>query len=144
MRYLGLDFGTKTIGVAISDKTNLISSSYKLIEYKHNDYSNAVDEIKNIVKDKNITTIILGFPKNMNNTLGERAKETLKFKEYIELKLNIEVILEDERLSTREANKTLIEANMSKKKRKKNVDKLAATFILQNYLNRKENRDGRN
>lgn len=136
MRYLGLDFGTKTIGIAISDKTNLISSSYKLIEYKDNDYSNAVNEIINIVNDNNITSIVLGLPKNMNNTLGNRAEETIKFKEYIRSKLNIEIILEDERLTTREANKTLIEANMSRKKRKKNVDKVAASFILQNYLDR--------
>lgn len=136
MRYLGLDFGTKTIGIAISDRTNLISSSYKLIEYKDNDYSNAVSEIINIVNDNNITCIVLGLPKNMNNTLGNRAEETIKFKEFIQSKLNVEIILEDERLTTREAHKTLIEANMSRKKRKKNVDKVAASFILQNYLDR--------
>ncbi|MDD4027730.1 MAG: Holliday junction resolvase RuvX [Bacilli bacterium] len=136
MRYLGLDFGTKTIGIAISDRTNLISSSYKLIEYKDNDYSNAVNELINIVNDNNITCIVLGLPKNMNNTLGNRAEETIKFKEFIQSKLNVEIILEDERLTTREAHKTLIEANMSRKKRKKNVDKVAASFILQNYLDR--------
>lgn len=136
MRYLGLDFGTKTIGIAMSDRTNLISSSYKLIEYKDNDYSNAVSEIINIVNDNNITCIVLGLPKNMNNTLGNRAEETIKFKEFIQSKLNVEIILEDERLTTREAHKTLIEANMSRKKRKKNVDKVAASFILQNYLDR--------
>jgi len=136
MRYLGLDFGTKTIGIAISDRTNLISSSYKLIEYKNDDYSNAVNELINIVNDNNITCIVLGLPKNMNNTLGNRAEETIKFKEFIQSKLNVEIILEDERLTTREAHKTLIEANMSRKKRKKNVDKVAASFILQNYLDR--------
>lgn len=136
MRYLGLDFGTKTIGISISDRTNLIASSYKLIEYKNNDYTTVIEELRNIIKLNSITTLILGLPKNMNNSIGERATETIKFKDYIEKELNIDVVLEDERLTTKEAHKTLIEANMSRKKRKKNVDKVAASFILQNYLDR--------
>lgn len=136
MRYLGLDFGTKTIGISISDRTNLIASSYKLIEYKNNDYTTVIEELRNIIKLNSITTLILGLPKNMNNSMGERATETIKFKDYIEKELNIDVVLEDERLTTKEAHKTLIEANMSRKKRKKNVDKVAASFILQNYLDR--------
>ncbi len=136
MRYLGLDFGTKTIGISISDRTNLIASSYKLIEYKNNDYTTVIEELSNIIKLNSITTLILGLPKNMNNSMGERATETIKFKDYIEKELNIDVVLEDERLTTKEAHKTLIEANMSRKKRKKNVDKVAASFILQNYLDR--------
>lgn len=136
MRYLGLDFGTKTIGISISDRTNLIASSYKLIEYKNNDYTTVIEELSNIIKLNSITTLILGLPKNMNNSMGERATETIKFKDYIKKELNIDVILEDERLTTKEAHKTLIEANMSRKKRKKNVDKVAASFILQNYLDR--------
>ncbi len=138
MRYLGLDFGSKTIGISISDKTNLIASSYKLIEYKNDDYSTTINDLSSIIKLNNITTIVLGLPKNMNNTLGQRAEETIKFKDYIEKELNIDVILEDERLTTREAQKTLIESNMSRKKRKKNVDKVAASFILQNYLDRQK------
>lgn len=136
MRYLGLDFGTKTIGISISDRTNLIASSYKLIEYKNNDYTTVIEELRNIIKLNSITTLILGLPKNMNNSIGERATETIKFKDNIEKELNIDVVLEDERLTTKEAHKTLIEANMSRKKRKKNVDKVAASFILQNYLDR--------
>lgn len=136
MRYIGLDFGTKTIGISISDRTNLIASSYKLIEYKNNDYTTVIEELRNIIKLNSITTLILGLPKNMNNSIGERATETIKFKDYIEKELNIDVVLEDERLTTKEAHKTLIEANMSRKKRKKNVDKVAASFILQNYLDR--------
>ena len=141
MRYLGLDFGTKTIGIAISDRTNLISSSYKLIEYKNDDYSNAVNELINIVNDNNITCIVLGLPKNMNNTLGKRAEETLEFKNKLELSLNIEIILEDERWTTKQAEKILLEGDLSRKKRKKKIDKLAATIILQGYLNKK-NRKG--
>ncbi len=139
MRYLGLDFGEKTIGMSISDKTGTIASSYNTLNYNE-DYISLFEEIKKIIEDKNIGKIVLGLPKNMDNSLGKRAILTLEFKEKLEEYLNCGILLEDERLTTKEAHKTLIEADMSRKKRKKIVDKLAATFILQNYLNKKNNK----
>lgn len=135
MRYIGLDFGTKTIGISMSDRTGIIASSLIVLRYI-DDYKPLLKDIEKIVKDNNVEGIVLGLPKNMNNTLGERAIATLEFKDELEKYLNCEIILEDERLTTKEANKTLIEANLSRKKRKGVVDKLAASFILQNYLNR--------
>ncbi len=140
MRLLGLDLGSKTIGIAISDKLGIIASTYKTIFFEEGNSLTSLDELKNIIKDENISKIVLGFPKNMNNSIGPRAEESLKFKKILEDELNIEVILEDERWTTVQANRILIDANISRKKRKTKVDKLAATYILQSYLdkNRKE------
>jgi putative Holliday junction resolvase len=135
MRYMGLDFGDKTLGISISDRTGTIASSYDTLRY-NDDYRLLFEQLKEIINKNNIGNIVLGLPKNMDNSLGERAIKTLEFKEQLEKYLNIEIILEDERLTTREAHKVLIEADLSRKKRKNVVDKLAATFILQNYLNK--------
>jgi putative Holliday junction resolvase len=140
MRYLGLDLGSKTLGIAISDREGIIASAHETIHFKEQD--EMLSEIKKIYNDNKINKIILGFPKNMNNTIGEKAKETIKFKEKLESYLNAEVILEDERWTTIQANNLLIKADLSRKKRKTKVDKLAATFILQSYLDR-ENRKGK-
>ncbi len=137
MRYLGLDLGTKTLGVAISDKTGLISSPLKTIVYQS--YDELIEKLKLIIKQYDIKKIILGLPKNMNNTNGIRATSTILFKEQLEKETNLEVILIDERLSTVEAENVLIQADMSRKKRKKVVDNLAASIILDTYLRRKEN-----
>lgn len=136
MRYLGLDLGTKTLGVAISDKTGMIASFYKNIKY--DDVEKLFVEIKEIVESQDVDKIILGFPKNMNNTIGERAEETIVFKENLEKFLDKEIILEDERMTTKVAEDILIKADLSRKKRKKVIDGLAATVILQSYLDRKE------
>lgn len=141
MRYLGLDLGTKTLGVAISDKLGSIATFYKNINYKDNDL--LFDEIEAIVEKENIKKIVLGFPKNMNNTLGERAEETIIFKENLEKRLNLDIILEDERLTTKLAQSVLIKADLSRKKRKKVIDGLSAVVILQSYLDRKGNEDGK-
>ena len=137
MRYLGLDLGTKTLGVAISDKTNMISSSLKTIFYNNED--ELILELKNIISEYKITKIILGFPKNMNNSLGKRGEATLKFKDKLEQVLKVEVELVDERLSTVEAESVLINADLSRKKRKKVIDSLAASIILDTYLRRINN-----
>jgi len=134
MRYLGLDFGSKTLGISISDKTNIVANSLELIRY--DDIMEVIKKLEIIISNYNITHIVLGYPKNMNNTLNERTEKTLEFKKLVET-LNVEVILEDERLTTREATRTLIEGNVSRKKRKNLVDKVASTFILQGYLNRR-------
>lgn len=138
MRYLGLDLGTRTLGVAISDLTHTIASTYTTIRYDEDDYDYLISELKSIVQKEGISKIVLGLPKNMNNTIGESAMRCLNFKEIIENELQIEVIMEDERLTTVEATNYMLEANVSRKKRKKKIDSLAAVIILQSYLDRKD------
>ena len=139
MRYLGLDLGSKTVDLAMSDTTLTIASTYKTIFFKDEDYNSTINEIKDIIKEYNITKIILGLPKNMNNTLGERAEITLKYKELLEKSTDLPVIMFDERLTSAISNSILIEADMSRKKRKKKVDSIAAQIILQDYLNKEKN-----
>ena len=140
-RFLGLDLGSKTLGVSISDTTNVIASLYKTIRFKEDDYDYAISELESIILNNEITTIILGLPKNMNNTIGERAELTLKFKEKLEKKFNINVIMEDERLTSVISNNVLIKSDISRNKRKKKVDGMAAIIILQSYLDRR-NKNG--
>ena len=135
MRYLGLDLGSRRLGVSISDPNGIIASAYKVIEHNE-EYEKLVEDIKKIVSDEKIEKIVLGFPKNMNNTIGPKGELSYKFKEMLEEKIDKEVILVDERLTTKEATDVLIKGNTSRKKRKKVVDSLAATIILQSYLDR--------
>ena len=139
MRYLGIDLGSKTVGLAMSDTTLTIASTYKTIFFKDEDYNSTINEIKDIIKEYNITKIILGLPKNMNNTLGERAEITLKYKELLEKSTDLPVIMFDERLTSVISNSILFEADISRKKRKKKVDSIAAQIILQDYLNKEKN-----
>lgn len=138
MKYLGLDLGTRTLGISISDLTHTIATTYKTIRYEENDYDYLLKELKQIIDQEQIEKIVLGLPKNMNNTIGESAIRCLVFKEKIENLLNIEVIMQDERLTTVEATNYMLEANISRKKRKKKIDSLAANIILQSYLDRKK------
>lgn len=137
MRYLGLDLGSKTLGLAISDSTETIATTLKTLYFKEEDYDSLLEPLQEIIKENNINKIILGFPKNMDNSIGTRAEVTLNFKEKLEKELQIEVILEDERLTSVISNQVLIKADVSRKKRKKKVDGIAASLILQSYLNRK-------
>ena len=139
MRDLGLDLGSKTIGLALSDTTKTIASVYKTIYFKDNDYSSTILEIKKIVVENNVEKVILGFPKNMNNTIGERAQITTNYQKMLESEIGIPVILFDERLTSVISNSLMIEADLSRKKRKKKVDGLAAQIILQDYLNKERN-----
>lgn len=141
MRYLGIDLGSKTVGLAMSDPTATIASSFKTIFFSNEDYKSTIPEIKQIVTDYNIKKIILGLPKNMNNTLGERAEITLKYKELLEENISVPVELLDERLTSVISNSILIEADISRKKRKKKVDSIAAQIILQDYLNKEKNKN---
>ena len=141
MRYIGLDLGSKTLGISISDKSGTIASAFKTIRFKENNYEELLEPLKNIVDDNGVEKIVLGFPKNMNNTIGDKALKTIEFKELLESYLNKEIILEDERWTTKQANRLLIEADLSRKKRKKVIDGLAANVILQSYLDSK-NRKG--
>lgn len=136
MRYLGLDLGTKSLGLALSDRTGLIASFYKNISYTDED--KLLEEIKDIVEKEHVEKLVLGFPKNMDNSLGWRSTETIEFKEKLEKMVDKEVILEDERLTTKIAENMLIDFDLSRKKRKKVIDGVSAVIILQSYLDRKE------
>lgn len=138
MRYLGLDLGSKTLGIAVSDKTGMIASSIKTI--RHNEeYDKLLSIISDIVKEMNIEGIVLGFPKNMDNSIGIKGQLSLDFKEKLSQVVSVPIFLQDERLTTKTATDMLIEGNISRKKRKKVVDSVAATIILQTFLD-KENK----
>jgi putative Holliday junction resolvase len=143
MRYLGLDLGTRTLGLSISDTTLTIASLYGTIHFSDSNYDELIPKLREIIKENDVSKLILGLPKNMNNTLGPRAMETLAFKDKVLNELGIEVVMQDERLSTVEAANYMIEADMSRKKRKKKVDSLAANIILQTYLDKeRRNKNG--
>ena len=141
MKYLGLDLGTKTIGLATSDKMGLIATAYKVLRHDNNP-SSCLEELITIIKENKIEALVLGLPKNMNNTLGPRAEETIKFKELLESNINLPIYLEDERLTTKTAESLLIMGNTSRKKRKKVIDKVAATIILQSFLDQRRKQYG--
>ena len=133
MQYLGLDLGTRTLGLAISK--GIVASSLKTIRYI--DEEELLSELKKVIDEYKIDLLVLGLPKNMDNTIGPRAEATLLFKTKLET-LGYKVELQDERLSTVSAHNYMIEADMSRKKRKEKVDALAATIILQTYLERRK------
>lgn len=138
MRYLGLDLGTRTLGISISDETKTIASTLKTIRFPDSEYASVLPELNNIISEYSISKIVLGFPKNMNNTIGERCQTTLEFKKMLEDNFNLEIIMQDERLTTVEATKYMLEADVSRKKRKKKIDSLAANIILQTYLDKEK------
>ncbi len=138
MRYLGLDLGSKTLGIAVSDLTGIVASSLTILKYENNNYEKLIEGLKQVIKDREFKAFVLGYPKNMNNTIGVRCEKVLEFKKILETTFNIEVVLEDERLTSIIANNILIAADLSRRKRKQVVDKMAATIILQNYLDRKK------
>ena len=132
MTYLGLDLGSKTCGIAISDRTGLIASSLEVIRYQ--DYEELINKLNNIVISRNVDAFVLGNPKNLDGSLSKRSEITLEFKKILEEKFKLEVIMQDERLSTVEAERILISNDTKRKNRKKVIDKIAATIILQSYL----------
>lgn len=136
MKCLGMDLGTKTLGLATSDKLGMISSPYKTIRYESID--ELVEEVKIIINELKIEVLVLGYPKNMNNTLGEAVKRTEDFKLKLESATGMEVNLIDERLSTVEAENVLLEFDVSRKGRKKVIDSVAASIILDTYIRRME------
>ena len=130
MRYIGLALGSRTLGVSLSDQNGIIASSYKIIRHEE-EYEKLIDEVKKIIEEYKVDKIVLGLPKNMNGTIGPKGELSYKFKEMLEKGTGLEVFLEDERLSTREATNLLIQNDTSRKKRKKVIDSMAATIILQ-------------
>ncbi|NLK98566.1 Holliday junction resolvase RuvX [Defluviitalea saccharophila] len=138
MRIMGMDYGEKTIGIAVSDPFGWTAQGVEIIRRKdENNLKESMERIKVLIDQYNVEKIVLGLPKNMNNTLGPRAEKTLAFKEKLEKQFSLEVILWDERLSTKAAENILLEADISRNKRKKVIDKMAAVYILQGYLDSK-------
>ena len=136
MKCLGMDLGTKTLGLAISDKLGIIANPYKTLKY--DDLASLVDEVVNLIDSEHIEVLVLGYPKNMNNTLGFAVERTEEFKELLESKTDLPIELIDERLSTVEAENILISSDMSRKSRKEVIDSVAASIILDTYLRRIE------
>ena len=135
MRIMGLDYGSKTVGVAISDTLLITAQGIEIIRReKENKQRQTLARIDVLIKEYEVDKIVLGYPKNMNNTIGERAEKTQLFKETIEKRTGLEVILWDERLSTVSADRTMMEMNIRREDRFKYVDEIAAIFILQGYL----------
>lgn len=142
MRVMGLDYGSKTIGVAVSDPMGLTAQGVETItREEENKLRKSLRRIEELADQYQVGEIVLGFPKNMNNTIGERAEKSLQLKETLERRLGLPVIMWDERLTTVEADRTLIEAGVRRENRKKYVDMIAAVFILQGYLDAKANPD---
>lgn len=134
MRILGLDVGSKTIGVAISDPLGWTAQGITTIRRTKKEQD--IEEIKKICKEYSVDTIVIGLPKNMNGTIGESGERVLSLAELIKDETNINVEMWDERLTTVAAHKAMLEADLSRNKRKKIVDKIAAIYILQGYLDR--------
>ena len=135
MRYLGLDLGTTSLGVAISDKTNTLVSPLSIIKFKKAYYNDALNKLMEIIKDKNISKVVLGLPKNMDNSLGFAAQRSLNFKKILE-SANVEVILEDERLTTVEAINIMKNNGLKRINEQNKTDVLSAVLILESYLKR--------
>lgn len=137
MRILGLDLGSRTLGIAISDALGIIATGVETYRFDDERYDLALNRVLEIVKEKKVGKIVLGYPKHMNGDIGEKAKLSEDFKRQIEEKIDIEVVLVDERWTTKLAESRLLQADISRKKRKQVIDKMAAVVILQNYLDSK-------
>lgn len=137
MRILGLDVGSKTIGVAVSDALGLIAQALTTIYWNEEQIHSSDESLGNIIKEYDVGKAIIGYPKNMDGTIGERGKISKGFATHLESVHQIKTILWDERLSTMAAERTLLEADMSRQKRAKVIDQVAAVMILQNYLDTK-------
>lgn len=139
MAIIALDIGEVRCGVAKSDATGLIASTYTTLKYDREDYETALDMMLAVIDEVKPERIIIGFPKRLDNTIGPKGELSIAFKDALENEVDIPVELWDERFTTVMSNRMLIDANVSRKKRKQVVDKIAATFILQGYLDAKRN-----
>ena len=136
-RILGLDLGTRTIGIAISDNLEIIASALETFRFRENDFESAYKRVTEIINEKKVSKVVLGFPKHMNGDIGEKALLCKDFGDKLSQNLGIEVVLVDERWTTKLANNRLLEFDLSRNKRKQIIDKMAAVVILQNYLDNK-------
>lgn len=140
MKYIGLDLGSRTCGIAISDETGFLARSYDTLRFNEDNYEWAANKVVEICNKENVKNIVLGCPRHMNGDYGIRAQISIDFKDKI-LNLSnntIDVVLEDERLTTVIVDKAMIEGNYSRKKRHEKKDEMAAVVILQGYLDRKK------
>ena len=132
MRIMGLDYGSKTVGVAVSDPLGLTAQGIEIVRRKsENKLRQTLARIEEIAKEYGVEKIVLGFPKHMNNDIGERAEKSLEFKEMLERRTGLPVVMWDERLTTVEADRTMMETGIRRENRKEYVDMIAAVFILQ-------------
>ena len=139
MRIMGLDYGSKTVGVAVSDPLGLTAQGIEIVRRKsENKLRQTLARIEEIAKEYGVEKIVLGFPKHMNNDIGERAEKSLEFKEMLERRTGLPVVMWDERLTTVEADRTMMETGIRRENRKEYVDMIAAVFILQGYLDSRE------
>ena len=136
MKYIGLDLGSRTLGVSISDELGMIARSYDTFRFPDDEYDLAIDYTIDICKKERVSTVVLGMPKHMNGDMGIRAQISIDFKEKLESKSDIKVVLVDERLTTVIVDKTMIKGNVRRKDRHQKKDEMAAVVILQNYLDR--------
>ena len=135
MRIMGLDYGSKTVGVAVSDPLGLTAQGIEIVRRKsEHKLRQTLARIEEIAKEYGVEKIVLGFPKHMNNDIGERAEKSLEFKEMLERRTGLPVVMWDERLTTVEADRTMMETGIRRENRKEYVDMIAAVFILQGYL----------
>jgi putative holliday junction resolvase len=137
MRIMGLDVGSKTVGIAISDELGWTAQGLKTLKIDEEKNKFGFDEIGQLIKEYGISQVVIGLPKNMNGTIGPRAEASKRYAEEIEKQFSVSTILWDERLTTMAAERVLLEADVSRKKRKKVIDKMAASMILQGYLDSK-------
>ncbi len=141
MRIMGLDFGSKTVGVAISDELLITAQGIEIVRRKEeNKLRQTLARIEELIVEYGVIEIVLGYPKNMNDTLGERVEKTQDFKEKLERRTGLPVALWDERLTTVAADRAMMEAGIRRENRKDYVDQIAASFILQGYLDLKKNK----
>ena len=149
MRVMGLDFGSKIVGVSVSDPLGVTAQGVEIIRRtSENKLRQTLARIEALAREYEVETFVLGFPKNMNNTIGDRAEKSLAFKETLERRTGIPVVMWDERLTTAEAERTLMETGVRRENRKQYLDQMAAVLILQGYLDRismnKEENNGEN
>ncbi|WEG14096.1 Holliday junction resolvase RuvX [Pullulanibacillus sp. KACC 23026] len=134
MRIMGLDYGSKTVGVAISDALGMTAQGIETIHYVQHKQHEIYERLETLIKEYEVTKIVVGLPKHMNNSIGERGEASQRFANSLRKRWDLPVELVDERLTTVSAERMLISADVSRKKRKTVIDKMAATLILQSYL----------
>ncbi|MDY5983701.1 MAG: Holliday junction resolvase RuvX [Anaeroplasma sp.] len=137
MKYIGLDLGSRTLGVAISDEMGILARAYDTLRFYDDDYEKAIEYTIDICKKEKVSIVVLGLPKHMNGDEGVRAQISFDFKAEIEKRSDIKVVLMDERLTTVIVDKAMISANVRRKDRHEKKDEMAAVVILQNYLDKK-------
>ena len=143
MRIMGLDYGTKTVGVAVSDPLGITAQAVETITRKEeNKLRKTCARIEALIAEYGVERIVLGFPKHMNNDIGERAEKALEFRDMLARRTGLEVVMWDERLTTVSAERTLMESGVRRENRKQHIDQIAAVFILQGYLDMLSMRQG--